>query len=171
MKEINGHKGYYLDREGNCYSRWVNKGKNGLVLEGEPKKLVGSKTKAGYTLIGFGRKNRRYLHQLMLENFVSPRPQGMVACHKDDNPSNNHIENLYWGTPKQNLADRRKNSHLNDGVHHGLSKLTEENVLYIRSQRKVKTQKELAEQFDVHPNTIYYAQKNFTYKNVMEVVE
>jgi hypothetical protein len=71
-----------------------------------------------------GRKARQYLtvrlgdgafqgdfrvHNLVLEVFIGPRPEGMVGCHKDDDPENNHLDNLYWGTPKSNVADRCRN--------------------------------------------------------------
>jgi len=46
-----------------------------------------------------------YIHQLVLITFDKPRPPGMDALHKDDNPSNNYFNNLYWGTPKQNAQD------------------------------------------------------------------
>lgn len=35
-----------------------------------------------------------------------------IVCHKDNNPTNNKVENLYWGTQKENMrqmvADNRQ---------------------------------------------------------------
>lgn len=32
-----------------------------------------------------------------------PNPENKAyVCHKDNNPCNNHIDNLYWGTPSEN---------------------------------------------------------------------
>jgi hypothetical protein len=53
----------------------------------------------------------RYIHVLMLEAFVSPRPEGMKGLHRDDDPRNNVIENLYWGTMQDNAFDRVRNGH------------------------------------------------------------
>lgn len=165
LLEIPNKPGYYLDREGNFYSSWVNKGRHGVVNEGKPKKLKGSRSKNGYVMVSFGRKDRRFLHQLMLEVFVGPRPENEVVCHKDDDKTNNRLDNLYWGTVKENLSDRRKNSHMNEGEKHGMSKLSEEQVEYILSAKGLKTQKELSSMFSVHPNTIHYIHKNKTWKH------
>lgn len=48
---------------------------------------------------------RRPVHQLVLEAFVGPRPDGMVTRHLDGNPTNNHLDNLAYGTPRENTAD------------------------------------------------------------------
>lgn len=46
---------------------------------------------------------------MVLETYVGLRPDGMVACHRDDNRENDTMENLYWGTPKQNTQDILRN--------------------------------------------------------------
>lgn len=34
----------------------------------------------------------------------------MFACHYDDDPANNNLANLRWGTPADNGADRVRNA-------------------------------------------------------------
>lgn len=51
----------------------------------------------------------RLVHQLVLEAFVGPRPQGLVSRHLDDDPTNNGLNNLRWGTQQENLRDRVRN--------------------------------------------------------------
>lgn len=63
----------------------------------------------GYTLYRDGKPYQRTVHVLMLEAFVELRPKGMQACHRDDDPDNNSLDNLYWGTPKQNARDKIRN--------------------------------------------------------------
>lgn len=53
----------------------------------------------------------RYVHQLVLEAFVGPRPDGMFACHWNDVPDDNRLENLRWATPRENRADLIRNGH------------------------------------------------------------
>lgn len=59
-------------------------------------------------MVGFivdGKHTVRYVHHLVLEAFVGPRPPGMEACHFDGNAQNNRLENLRWGTSAENKAD------------------------------------------------------------------
>lgn len=96
-----------------------------------------------------GTRSNKKVHHLVLEAFVGPCPKGMECCHKDDNPQNNHIDNLYWGTHKQNWEDAVKNgrkmvgSFLNTprGENHGRCKLSDKQVNQIRKiweERKEK---------------------------------
>ena len=55
------------------------------------------------------KKFTRYVHHLVLEAFVGPRPPGMSGLHRDDDPANNHVDNLYWGTSSENAFDRVRN--------------------------------------------------------------
>jgi hypothetical protein len=55
----------------------------------------------------------RYVHQLVLEAFVGPRPSGMECCHGDGDPSNNRLVNLRWDTKSSNVLDRVRH-----GTHH-----------------------------------------------------
>jgi hypothetical protein len=51
----------------------------------------------------------KYLHQLVAESWHGPRPDGAQALHWDDDPDNPHPDNIRWGTPLENAADRRRN--------------------------------------------------------------
>ena len=62
----------------------------------------------GYKYIRMTSKNVREhgkVHRLVLEAFVGPRPAGMECRHLDGDPANNHLENLAWGTSKENGED------------------------------------------------------------------
>lgn len=63
------------------------------------------------------RSPTRKVHLLVLEAFVGPRPDGMVACHADDDYLNNHLLNLRWDTLSANAYDSVRN-----GTHHCASK-------------------------------------------------
>lgn len=62
----------------------------------------------GYLRVKLGKHGpRRWVHRLVLEAFVGPRPPGAVARHVQTNdPTDNRPCNLAWGTHKENTADR-----------------------------------------------------------------
>lgn len=90
---------------------------------------------------------------LMLEAFAGPRPRNRYACHKDDNPLNEHLSNLYWGTPLQNSADKITNGHQRFGQQCWNAKLTYDEVLEIRN-RTGEIHQALADQFGVTQSCI-----------------
>ena len=49
------------------------------------------------------------VHILVLETFIGERPDGMHACHRDDDPLNNKVDNLRWDTPRANRIDEQVN--------------------------------------------------------------
>ena len=96
----------------------------------------------------FGKTKR--VHRLVAAAFHGEPKPGMQALHRDDNPLNNKAENIYWGTPKQNMEDRAAHGNMPVGEDHKCSKLTAEQVLEIRhlAERGV-FQKEIARDFGI----------------------
>ena len=82
-------------------------------------------------LVRGGVKKCRAVHRLVLETFVGPCPSGYQCCHWDGVPSNNHLENLRWGTPKDNADDTLRHGRRAVGAR-VRAKLTESQVLEIR---------------------------------------
>lgn len=79
-----------------------------------------SLTAQGYFGVALGTYRRRALvHNLILEAFVGPRPSGMYGRHLNDIKTDNRLENLAWGTPKQNSADSLANGRFPTGDRHG----------------------------------------------------
>lgn len=54
----------------------------------------------------------RYIHHLVLEAFVGPRPEGKEGCHFNDIGTNNWVGNLRWDTRSANKFDAVRN-----GIH------------------------------------------------------
>lgn len=51
-----------------------------------------------------------YVHRMVLEAFVGPPPKEKPnALHCDDDPSNNKLENLRWGSQSENRNDAVRN--------------------------------------------------------------
>jgi hypothetical protein len=64
---------------------------------------------AGHKLVQLGRGRMRYVHVLVLEAFIGPCPPGRESCHWDDDPANNRVGNLRWGTRSDNRNDSVRN--------------------------------------------------------------
>ena len=60
---------------------------------------------AGHMSVSLGRNNSQCVHKLVLLAFVGPAPEGHECLHGNGDPSDNHIENLRWGTRGDNIRD------------------------------------------------------------------
>lgn len=74
------------------------------------------------------------IHRLVLSAFVGQCPDGMQACHYDDNCTNNRLVNLRWDTLEANLADQARNGKVLMGESNGHSRLTEKQIVEIRER-------------------------------------
>ena len=64
---------------------------------------------SGYQVVNLsceGFNQQRKVHQLVLEAFVGPRSDGQQCRHLDNDPANNKLENLVWGSAKENGKDK-----------------------------------------------------------------
>lgn len=150
ISEIPDHLGYFVDSQGNVYSQWVNRGQHGTVKGCCLQKLKTSKSsRGGHLTIRFGRNGDvELVHRLVYRVFIGEVPDGLVICHKDGNPSNNSLDNLYAGTVSDNARDT---------VRHGtcsLAKLTEEQVKEILSLRGKMMVKDIAYMYKVNRHAI-----------------
>ena len=113
MKDIKGYEGIYaVTEDGQVWSYIKNKF---LRPTG--------KTYKGVCLCKDGKHTTYYVHRLVAEAYL-PNPNNLPQVnHKDENPTNNHVNNLEWcdrfynmnyGTVKQRLADMRKGTTLSD---------------------------------------------------------
>lgn len=90
-----------------------------------------AKTKAGYGIIYYDKKNR-FAHRLSLEFQGINIPEKMYVCHKCDNPPCVNPNHLYVGTPYQNSQDKVNRNRHPKGDRHYNYKLSENDVLEIR---------------------------------------
>lgn len=125
------------------------------ILKGNVSKALGYQTvRLNDTLL--------YVHCLVLEAFVGPRPDGMEACH-DPDPcrTNNCVSNLRWDTPQANQRDRSRHGTSNRGERCGTAILTEAQVREIRCS--VEPGCELARRYGVAQQTICGIRKGRTW--------
>lgn len=116
-----------------------------LVTDCQNKAKAGDFIKPSYPGLGIyqqyamcmNRKYERWLaHRLVLMAFAGEPPTPKHhAAHLDGNPRNNRLSNLCWKTAKENDLDKDRHGTRQNGVKHGMVKLTEEQVMEIRRLR------------------------------------
>jgi hypothetical protein len=135
VRPVPGHPLYSVSRDGRVFSH--RRGTRELKQMGGS----GLKGRPGiYRYVNLGKACRIGVHQLVAMCFLPPpievdgKMQNVVR-HRDNDPTNNHADNLRWGTQKQNLADREEAGTLTRGEVNGQAKVTEAVVLEIRRRR------------------------------------
>ena len=143
--------------------------KSGCVYSTHRKKLCKRKTyiKVGYRAIDLyekGREYKTYIHTLLLRTFKGNADRRKYCCrHLDGNRLNNDLNNIVWGTYKENQLDRRRHGTCNGGERHPNAKLTYDNVLEIKRLASIKKRKagqagsdynQIAKNFNISPSTV-----------------
>jgi len=95
-----------------------------------------------------------YIHVLVLEAFVGPKPSDRhQGAHDDNNPKNNVVANLSWKTPEENAKDKVRHGTVCRTGRTGRPKVLDENkVREIRAS--TERQVDLAKRFGVAKETI-----------------
>lgn len=89
----------------------------------------------------------KYVHRLACESAHGPAPTGHLAAHSCRNRHCMNPRHLRWATPSQNTADMITDNTVLRGEKNPSGKLTEADVLEIRSA--TGTQTEIARRFGV----------------------
>ncbi len=99
-----------------------------------------------------GIKQKARVHVVVLETFVCPRPNGMIACHNNGDPTDNRLCNLRWGTHDDNAKDKILHGTHQYGESCPKSKLTEAQAIAILES--TKTNRETAKDFGICSATV-----------------
>lgn len=104
---IPGFNGRYMvDTDGNVWSMYsfANRWK---VRMNKPKILSPMVNRSGYKIVSLfdsQKRSKKYLvHRLVATVFLENPENKRCVCHKDNNPLNCAVSNLYWGTDSENL--------------------------------------------------------------------
>ncbi len=133
----------------------INKRKN--------RKVKAQPNGKGYLRVSIGGK-LQFVHRLVAEKYL-PNPENKQQVnHKDGNKLNNCVENLEWVTNQENRNHAVKNRLHLCGENCSWSKLTQKDVVFIRSNRDM-TINEMAEKFNVTRSCISAVINNRSWKS------
>lgn len=148
ISSIPNYPGYYADDQGRVYSN-----RSGAMRE------LSQRIHKGYYRVNLSvgeRPRKKYseqVHKLVLITFVGEKEEGMMCRHLNGNALDNRLENLTWGTPKENVQDSIKHGTaacLRHGEKSVASKLSLDSVREIRWLYLCGLlQRELAEKFGI----------------------
>jgi hypothetical protein len=104
-RAIPGFDGYRAGNDGtirSCRGRW------GAVAWHRLRPCVNERNRYLYVVLHRdGRQDSRAVHSLILLAFVGPPQDGLVARHKNGDRADARLENLHYGTPAENEADKQ----------------------------------------------------------------
>ncbi len=154
-RPVIGHEGHYeVSDLGRVRSldRMVPHGRGNGLRFCKGKILRPGRKPSGHLSVALGKGNSADVHILVLTAFRGPAPQGCWGLHGDDDPSNNELGNLRWGTPAANFEDSLSNNKRRVGVGAWNAKLTPEACVMIA--RSNEPHAALGRKFGVSESTI-----------------
>lgn len=105
LKSIKGYPDYEISEYGDVVS----------YKRDEPVSLKHSKDRHNHEHVtlcnGIKDTKRHYVHRLVAEAFLDNPDNLPIVRHLDDDPSNNCLDNLAWGTTQDNHDDMVRNNH------------------------------------------------------------
>lgn len=175
-KDIPGFPGYRAGDDGSvwtCLRRVGVRGLRGCVSVQTTtwrrlRHRLNTRGRPVLTLSVAGKRSTTRVHRLILLAFVGPAPGGLVACHADDDPLNNRLDNLRWDTLSSNAADSRRNGKQDfRGEGNCNSKLTEADVRAARAaHREGETVASLSRRFGVTTSTMSKILRGLLWRHV-----
>lgn len=135
--------------------------------------ITGPSFPFGYGRIDFSAEKRQHsvsAHRVSYMLFVGPIPEGLVICHRCDNPPCCNPDHLFLGTFADNANDMAVKGRSARGAGNWAAKLTEANVREIRSlyrwQDRVNGIPALARRFGISDSQVHDIIKGKSWKHV-----
>lgn len=171
VKNISGFPTHVVSKVGKIYSK---SRQDSLGRNRKGKELREYNNGSVYPHVWICCDGERFLlkiSRLVLTTFVGPCPDGMECRHMDGNPKNNRLDNLCWGTHRENIQDRTRAGTTACGERQGRSVLKEQDVHIIRYLDKTRLfrYEDLAFQFGVSISTIWQVVKGITWNHLKPI--
>ena len=115
-------------------------------------RMLGQWKYPGVSLCKDGQSTNRYIHDLVAQAFIGPRPEDAQVNHKDTRHDNNRADNLEYLTPLGNSQHALSAGCYKRGENHVQAKLLDAAVQTIKSS--TEKGKDLAARFNVSQSMI-----------------
>jgi hypothetical protein len=157
---------YFVSECGRVFSF----GRHGVFAE-----IKSSLDTRGYPIVGVyvdGVRKTVKVHKMVLETWVSDRPEGLEAAHLDGNKQNNHVSNLIWCTHIENMSHQKLHGtsgiqRVLQGEKHRDAKYTSEIVLKLRSDYEAGiTIAALSRIYNINYKTVQSIVKRKTWRHI-----
>lgn len=161
--EFLGYPAYGISNKGQVFSYKLNRLLNqSIATRGYRKVTLRSKTGSTF----------QFVHRLVALAFL-PNPKNYsIVSHKDDNKTNNHVDNLEWTNYEGNASRSINNGTKPRGETHYKTKISDVHVLFIRNHYKQGDKKfgasALSKHFNVSLSTIADIVHNRTHRHVIQ---
>jgi hypothetical protein len=157
-KDVKGYEGIYqVSNEGRVKSIGYSK-----------ERILKPINLNGYLIVNLYKdkiNKQYYIHRLVCLNFLDNPENKKEVNHINGLKTNNRLENLEWVTPKENTIHAVDTGLKDDrGSKHSKSKLTEKEVLEIRSSNL--TLKELGKNYEVSFSIISRIKRRKMWKHI-----
>lgn len=120
---------------------------------------------------GYGRTTNGLAHRIAYALISGPIPDGQVIRHRCDNPACCNPYHLEVGSHADNSKDCVERGRTATGQRNGRSRLSEDDVAYIRANPDRATLKALAEKFGMAQSSIHYIRNGRSWKAPVRSVE
>lgn len=149
-RSIPGFPGYRVGDDGSVWSCWHGQPRM-MTRRWVKRKVKANRSQYRRVVLSVNKKKYRFrVHELIAAVFIGPRPKGMYVIHGPKGSRCDALDNISYGTPKQNQMDRIRDGTACLGSKHPNSKLVESQVREIMSLKaKGLSQYAIAKRFGV----------------------
>lgn len=169
---------YAIGDDGSVWSRWkINSAGRGKPLprtmDGVWKRLRPASDSVGRKVVNIAygaRLKQEKVHRLVLMAFVGECPSGMIACHNNGDHADNRLDNLRWGTPKSNEADKLAHGTHNRGERCGTAVMSLlDAASAVQRYRQGESSNAIAKEYGVTANHIARVARGERWPEVVEL--
>lgn len=156
------NNGYSISSHGKILSKARHIKYKGNVTKFRKETLLKPyKDKLGYMFVTIpinGKLHCKRVHRLVAETFIENPENKPCVLHIDNNPSNNTVSNLRWGTQLENIHQAAVENRMKHGKEHSNFKFSNETILEIRNRYLIGdiSQKSLAKEYNASLCMISY---------------